>query len=45
MVFTEMLESTVAEAKMDLLKFRYTTKVIKRALRYPCTQGNTQGGL
>ena len=32
MVFAEMLESAVAEAKMDLLKFRYNTEFIKRAI-------------
>ena len=31
-VFAGMLASTVAEAKMDLLKFRYTTEFIKRAI-------------
>ena len=31
-VFAEMLESSVAESKMDLLKFRYNTEVIKRVI-------------
>ena len=46
-VFAEMLESTVAESQIDLLKFRYTTEVIKRAIRAP-THTHTQehqGGL
>ena len=37
MVFTEMLESAVAESQIDLLKFRYTTEVTKRAIMSPHT--------